>query len=104
MLREASTHNAIDMQRYSAIERSLRKPSRVNPTSQPWSNVGGPECPPEANCARYANLRNLPQVTCDNEASQSSTLIEVHALDDPGWPTRSRAPWRPWSWILSVPR
>jgi [protein-PII] uridylyltransferase len=23
-------------------------------------------------------------VVCDNEASQSSTLIEVHALDEPG--------------------
>ena len=29
-------------------------------------------------------MRNLPQVTCDNEASQSSSLIEVHAVDEPG--------------------
>src|SRR5205814_2894009 len=30
------------------------------------------------------NPRNLPQVACDNDASQASTLIEVHALDEPG--------------------
>jgi len=31
-----------------------------------------------------ARSRNLPQVVCDNEVSASSTLIEVHAIDEPG--------------------
>ncbi|HYG82094.1 MAG TPA: hypothetical protein VD861_16970, partial [Pyrinomonadaceae bacterium] len=28
--------------------------------------------------------RDLPRVICDNEASPSSTLVEVHAYDEPG--------------------
>jgi UTP:GlnB (protein PII) uridylyltransferase len=31
-----------------------------------------------------ARRRNLPQVICDNETSMSSTVIEVHAIDEPG--------------------
>ena len=85
MLREASTHNAIDMQRYSAIERSLRKAiageSDIAALVERWRTRNAPR---KRTAARYAGLRNLPQVTCDNEASHSSTLIEVHALDEPG--------------------
>jgi UTP:GlnB (protein PII) uridylyltransferase len=31
-----------------------------------------------------ARRRKLPQVVCDNEASPSATMIEVHAIDEPG--------------------
>jgi [protein-PII] uridylyltransferase len=85
MLREASTHHAIDMQRYQAVERSLRKAiagqSDIAALVERWRTRNAPR---KRNAASHAGLRNLPQVACDNEASQSSTLIEVHALDEPG--------------------
>jgi [protein-PII] uridylyltransferase len=85
MLREASTHHAIDMQRYPAIERSLRKAiageSDIAALVDRWRTRNAPR---KRIVDYHAGLRNLPQVTCDNEASQSSTLIEVHALDEPG--------------------
>ena len=85
MLREASTHHAIDMQRYETIERSLRKAiageSDIAGMVERWRSRNAPR---KRKAVGNAGLRNLPQVACDNEASQSSTLIEVHALDEPG--------------------
>lgn len=85
MLREASTHHAIDMQRYPAIERSLRKAiageSDIGAMVERWRTRNAPR---KRNAVSHAGPRNLPQVACDNEASQSSTLIEVHAVDEPG--------------------
>ena len=85
MLREASTHHAIDMHRYPAIERSLRKAiageSDVAALVERWRTRNAPR---KRNAVSHAGARNLPQVACDNDASQSSTLIEVHALDEPG--------------------
>jgi [protein-PII] uridylyltransferase len=85
MLREASTHLAIDIHRYQAIERSLRKAiageSDIAALVERWRTRNAPR---KRNADSHAGLRILPQVACDNEASQSSTLIEVHALDEPG--------------------
>jgi [protein-PII] uridylyltransferase len=85
MLREASTHHAIEMERYPAIERSLRKAiageSNVGAMVERWRTRNAPR---KRNAGSRAGLRKLPQVACDNEASQSSTLIEVHAVDEPG--------------------
>ncbi|MEP6912924.1 MAG: ACT domain-containing protein, partial [bacterium] len=85
MLREASTHHAIDMQRYPAIERSLRKAiageSDVAALVERWRTRNAPR---KRNAVSVSGARNPPQVACDNEASQSSTLIEVHAVDEPG--------------------
>ncbi len=85
MLREASTHHAIDMQRYPAIERSLRKAiareSDVAALVERWRTRNAPR---KRNAVSHSGPRNPPQVACDNEASQSSTLIEVHAVDEPG--------------------
>ena len=85
MLREASTHHAIDMERYPAIERSLRKAisgeADVAVMVERWRTRNAPR---KRTAAGPMDLRKLPRVTCDNDASQSSTLIEVHALDEPG--------------------
>ncbi|HAF14058.1 MAG TPA: hypothetical protein DCK99_10245, partial [Blastocatellia bacterium] len=85
MLREASTHHAIDMQRYPAIERSLRKAiageSDIAALVERWRTRNAPR---KRNAVSHSGSRNPPQVACDNEASQSSTLIEVHAVDEPG--------------------
>jgi [protein-PII] uridylyltransferase len=85
MLREASTRHAIDIERYPAIERSLRKAiageSDIGALVERWRTRNAPR---KRNAISHAGVRNLPHVACDNEASQSSTLIEVHAVDEPG--------------------
>ncbi len=84
MLREASTRHAIDLHRYPAIERSLRKTIAgemdVAALVERWRTRNAPR----KRIAVTPNPRHLPQVACDNDASQASTLIEVHALDEPG--------------------
>jgi [protein-PII] uridylyltransferase len=85
MLREASTHHAIDTERYPALERSLRKAiageSDVAALVERWQTKNAPRKRPVVS---DGGTPNLPQVACDNDASQSSTLIEVHAVDEPG--------------------
>jgi [protein-PII] uridylyltransferase len=85
MLREASTHHAIDTHRYAAIERALQKSiareSDVAAMVERWRTRNAPRRPAVPTSARR---RDLPRVVCDNEASGSSTLVEVHAYDEPG--------------------
>jgi [protein-PII] uridylyltransferase len=85
MLREASTQHAIDPERHLALECSLRKAiageSDIAAMVERWRSRNAPR---KRAGRSYAPVRNLPQVACDNEASQWSTLIEVHALDEPG--------------------
>jgi [protein-PII] uridylyltransferase len=85
ILREASTHHAIDMTRYPVIERALRKAiagdSDIGALVERWRTKNAPR-------KRKASLAtaspNLPQVVCDNEASESLTLVEVRANDEAG--------------------
>jgi [protein-PII] uridylyltransferase len=85
MLREASTHHAIDTERYPMLERSLLKAvsgeSDIATLVERWRTRNAPK---KRNATGNDGQPNRPQVTCDNEASQSSTLIEVHAVDEPG--------------------
>jgi [protein-PII] uridylyltransferase len=85
MLREASTHHSIDGYRYSTIERSLRKVIAreldVATLVEHWRTKNAPR---KRAVPAHARRRNLPRVVCDNESSPSSTLVEVHALDEPG--------------------
>ena len=85
MLREASTHHAIDVHRYPAIERALRKAiageADVAALVERWRTRNAPR---KRTTGIHARQRDLPRVACDNEAAQSSTLIEVHAMDEPG--------------------
>jgi [protein-PII] uridylyltransferase len=73
------------MERYPAIERSLRKviagESDVAALVERWRISNAPR---KRNAPGKEAPRNQPQVACDNEASQSSTLIEVHAVDELG--------------------
>ena len=85
MLREAAMRHAIDVQRYPAIDRALRKAiageSDIAALVERWRVRNAPRRRTTINQGRQ---RNLPRVTCDNEASELSTLIEVHAVDEPG--------------------
>ena len=85
MLRQASTRQAVEDHRYQAIERALRQAAagalNVAALVERWSTRNAPR---KRSRAIPARRRNLPQVVCDNETSASSTLIEVHAIDEPG--------------------
>ncbi len=85
MLRQASTRQAIENRRYEEIERALRQAVAgeldVAALVERWSTRNAPR---KRSKVIPAGRRNLPQVVCDNEASPSSTLIEVHAIDEPG--------------------
>jgi [protein-PII] uridylyltransferase len=85
MLREASTHHAIDIQRYPAIERALRKAiageSDIAALVDRWRTRHAPR---KRNPTQHAQQRNLPQVVCDNEAAVSCTMVEVHAINEVG--------------------
>ena len=84
MLREASTLQRLDADRFPAIERALRKAiageSDIGALVESWRIRNAPRKPRKA----INTAHNLPQIACDNEASQSSTLIEVRASDEPG--------------------
>jgi [protein-PII] uridylyltransferase len=85
MLREASTLNAIDIQRYEAIERSLYQAiageSDIAALVERWRTKHAPR---KRNSSQHSRQRNLPQVVCDNQAAGSCTLVEVHAIDEAG--------------------
>jgi [protein-PII] uridylyltransferase len=84
VLRQASTRQAIEAHRCQAIERALREAvaGKLNVAAavERWNTTNAPRKRARAVMARH---RNLPQVVFDNEIS-SSTLIEVHAIDEPG--------------------
>ncbi len=85
MLRQASTRQAIDIHRYAAIEQALRRAVAgeldVAALVDRWRIRNAPRRRAPAMPARR---RALPRVICDNEASQTSTLVEIHALDEIG--------------------
>ncbi len=85
ILRQASTRQAVEDHRYQVIERALRQAAAgqldVTALVERWSTRNAPRRRSKVIPARR---RNLPQAVCDNETSVSSTLIEVHAIDEPG--------------------
>jgi [protein-PII] uridylyltransferase len=85
VLRESSTHHAIDMRRYATIEASLRKAvageSDVAALVERWRTNNAPR---KRAVLAHMRKRNLRHVVCDNESARTSTLIEVQAADEPG--------------------
>ncbi|MFL6257160.1 MAG: [protein-PII] uridylyltransferase [Pyrinomonadaceae bacterium] len=84
-LRAAATGQAVDEYRYAAIERHLREAIRgesdVAAAVERWRTHNAPR---RRNALVQGRRRKLPNVVCDNEASPSTTMIEVYALDEPG--------------------
>ncbi|MDX6497428.1 MAG: [protein-PII] uridylyltransferase [Blastocatellia bacterium] len=85
ILRQASTRQTVEDHRYQSIERALRQAVAgqldVAALVERWSTRNAPR---KRSRVMSLRTRNLPQVVCDNEASVLSTLIEVHAIDEPG--------------------
>jgi [protein-PII] uridylyltransferase len=85
ILRQASTRRAIEEDRYQAIEQALGEAVAgkldVSSLVERWSTKNAPR---KRTRPMPARQRDLPQVVFDNETSASSTVIEVHAIDEPG--------------------
>ncbi len=85
MLREAATHQAVEEYRYERIERalicSINGESEVAALVERWRTKNAPR---RRTALVQARRRRLPRVSCDNEASPSTTMIEIHAMDEPG--------------------
>jgi [protein-PII] uridylyltransferase len=85
LLRSAATHQAVEEYRHDAIERALglavAGESDVAALVERWRTKHAPR-----RRAAPANARRrwLPRVACDNDASPSTTMVEVHAADEPG--------------------
>jgi [protein-PII] uridylyltransferase len=85
MLRGAATHHAVEEYRRAPIERALRDSiageSDVSALVERWRTNNAPR---RRSALAHARRRMLPRVACDNDASASATMIEVHAADEPG--------------------
>lgn len=85
MLREASTHGAVEDYRHAVIERALDASvageSDVAALVERWRTNNAPR---RRTALVQARRRRLPRVVCDNEASPAATMIEIHAADEPG--------------------
>ena len=85
MLRQASTGKAIDERQYQKLDQALRRAVAgelaVEELIERWQARNAPR---KRTNLVPARRRDLPQVVCDNEASPSATLVEVHAVDEPG--------------------
>jgi [protein-PII] uridylyltransferase len=85
ILRHAATRQAIEVHYYQKLEAALRKAAagelNVAAMIERWESRNAPRKRRVLTPARWANL---PRVLCDNEMSPAATIIEVHALDEPG--------------------
>jgi [protein-PII] uridylyltransferase len=85
ILRQAATSHAVDEHCYQKLEAALNKAAagelNVSDLIKRWHSRNAPRKRPALTPVRR---RSLPRVSCDNEMSSSSTIVEVHALDEPG--------------------
>lgn len=85
ILRRAATHQAVEEYQHAPIERALGAAiageSDVAATVERWRTNNAPR---RRSALAHARRRRLPRVACDNDASASTTMIEVHAADEPG--------------------
>jgi len=85
ILRQAATSQAIDTHHYQKLEPALDKAAagelNVSSLIERWHSRNAPR---KRRALVPVRRRSLPRVSCDNEMSSSSTIVEVHALDEPG--------------------
>jgi [protein-PII] uridylyltransferase len=85
LLRGAATHHPLEEYRYAPVERALRDSiageSDVAALVERWRTNNAPR---RRSGLAHARRRGLPRAACDNDASPSTTMIEVHAADEPG--------------------
>jgi [protein-PII] uridylyltransferase len=85
VLRQAATGRAIEDHHYAKLAAALDQAAAgelsVVALIEKWVSRNAPR---KRRSLTPARRRSLPRVSCDNEMSTASTIIEVHALDEPG--------------------
>ncbi len=85
ILRHAATRHAIEELQYQkldlAIKRAVAGELDVAALLERWLSQNAPR---KRRSLIPARRHSLPRISCDNETSATSTVIEVHALDEPG--------------------
>ncbi len=86
MLREAATRQAVEERKRLTIERALRAGVRgesdVAALVEKWRRANAPRR--RMTIHQHARLHNPLHVSCDNEAAQAATVVEVRGTDEPG--------------------
>ena len=84
-LRQAATRHAIDELHYQKLDTAIAKAVAgeldVAALIEKWLTQNAPR---RRRLLTPARRRSLPRISCDNETSATATIIEVHALDEPG--------------------
>ena len=85
ILRQAATRHAIEERHYQKLELAIAKAAsgelNVEALIEKWLTQNAPR---KRRSLSPARRRSLPRICCDNETSAAATIIEVHALDEPG--------------------
>jgi len=85
MLRQASTSEAIEPRQHEKLKQALKRAAAgeltVGELIERWRARNAPRKRPALVPARR---HDLPRVVFDNDASPTATLVEVHAVDEPG--------------------
>jgi [protein-PII] uridylyltransferase len=85
MLRQASTGQAIEQRQYEKIRQALGRAAAgelaVGELIERWRAHNAPR---KRIALIPARQHDLPRIVFDNEASPTATLVEVHAVDEPG--------------------
>jgi [protein-PII] uridylyltransferase len=85
MLRQASTGEAMEQRQHKKLEQPLRRAAAgelaVGELIERW---GARNAPRKRTALVPARRQDLPRIVFDNDASPTATLVEVHAVDEPG--------------------
>jgi [protein-PII] uridylyltransferase len=85
ILRQASTGQAIEQRQYKKLELALKSAAAgelaVAELIERWRARNAPR---KRTALVPARRDNLPRIVFDNDASPAATLVEVHAVDEPG--------------------
>jgi [protein-PII] uridylyltransferase len=86
ILRDLSTHQAIEKHRWSNVENALRSAilseGDIAERVEKWQRTSAPRRRYSASLT--SRVEKPPKIVCDNEAAQSSTLVEIRTPDEPG--------------------
>jgi [protein-PII] uridylyltransferase len=85
MLRQASTGQAIEERQYEKLKQALKRAAAgelaVAELIERWQARNAPR---KRTALVPARRHDLPRIVFDNDASPTATLVEVHAVDEPG--------------------
>jgi len=85
MLRHASTGQSIEPRRYDKLNQALKRAAAGEfPVAELIERWRARNAPRKRTALMPARRPDLPRIVFDNDASPTATLVEVHAVDEPG--------------------